>query len=69
MRYSWTAEEVDQKLSQIMKDIHDTCVKFGKEGDKIDYVKGANIGGFIKVAEASVLRDTYKKLKVKVKAD
>ena len=52
MRYSWTAEEVDQKLSQIMKDIHDTCVKFGKEGDKIDYVKGANIGGFIKVAEA-----------------
>mgnify|MGYP000824257388 CR=1 FL=1 len=52
MRYSWTAEEVDQKLSQIMKDIHDTCVKFGKEGDKIDYVKGANVGGFIKVAEA-----------------
>ncbi len=52
MRYSWTAEEVDQKLSQIMKDIHDTCVKFGKDGDKIDYVKGANIGGFIKVAEA-----------------
>ena len=35
-----------------MKDIHDTCVKFGKNGNKIDYVKGANIGGFIKVAEA-----------------
>ena len=52
MRYSWTAEEVDAKLSQIMKDIHDTCVKFGKEGNKINYVKGANIGGFIKVAEA-----------------
>ena len=52
MRYSWTAEEVDQKLSQIMKDIHDTCVKYGKTGDKIDYVKGANIGGFIKVADA-----------------
>ena len=52
MRYSWTAEEVDQKLSQIMKDIHDTCVKYGKEGNKINYVKGANIGGFIKVAEA-----------------
>ena len=52
MRYSWTAEEVDAKLSQIMKDIHDTCVKFGKNGNKIDYVKGANIGGFIKVAEA-----------------
>ena len=52
MRYSWTAEEVDAKLSQIMKDIHDTCVKYGKEGNKINYVKGANIGGFIKVAEA-----------------
>ena len=35
-----------------MKDIHDTCVKYGKEGNKINYVKGANIGGFIKVAEA-----------------
>lgn len=52
MRYSWTAEEVDAKLSQIMKEIHDTCVKFGKSNGKIDYVKGANIGGFIKVAEA-----------------
>lgn len=52
MHYSWTEEEVDQKLFQIMKDIHDTCVAHGKEGDKIDYVKGANIGGFIKVAEA-----------------
>ena len=35
-----------------MKDIHETCVKFGKEGDYIDYVKGANIGGFVKVADA-----------------
>ncbi len=52
MRYSWTEEEVDAKLSQIMKDIHDTCVKYGRDGKKIDYVKGANIGGFIKVAEA-----------------
>lgn len=52
MHYSWTAEEVDTKLSQIMKDIHDTCVRYGKEGDKVNYVKGANIGGFIKVAEA-----------------
>ena len=52
MRYSWTAEEVDAKLSHIMKEIHDTCVKYGKTDDKIDYVKGANIGGFIKVAEA-----------------
>ena len=65
MRYSWTAEEVDQKLSQIMKDIHDTCVKFGKEGDKIDYVKGANIGGFIKVAEAMCAQGHVQKVKGK----
>ena len=49
---SWSAEEVGNKLSFIMKNIHDTCVKYGKEGDKINYVKGANIGGFIKVADA-----------------
>lgn len=52
LRYSWTREEVDKKLQQIMKDIHETCVKWGKEGDYIDYVKGANIGGFVKVADA-----------------
>ena len=52
MRYSWTREEVDAKLHQIMKDIHSTCVKWGKEGDYVDYVKGANIGGFVKVADA-----------------
>ncbi len=52
MRYNWTSEEVDAKLHQIMKDIHDTCVKYGKDGGKMNYVKGANIGGFIKVAEA-----------------
>ena len=52
MRYNWTAEEVDEKLKRIMSDIHETCVKYGTEGDYIDYVKGANIGGFIKVASA-----------------
>ena len=52
MRYSWSAKEVDAKLSEIMKEIHDTCVKYGKGAGKIDYVKGANIGGFIKVADA-----------------
>lgn len=52
IRYNWTAQEVDEKLSHIMKEIHDTCAKYGKNGDKIDYIKGANIGGFIKVAEA-----------------
>ena len=52
MRYSWTREEVDAKLHQIMKDIHATCVKYGKEGDYVNYVNGANIGGFVKVADA-----------------
>ncbi len=54
MRFNWTREEVDAKLHQIMKDIHSTCVKWGKEGDYIDYVKGANIGGFVKVADAMI---------------
>ncbi|MCK4570223.1 MAG: NADP-specific glutamate dehydrogenase [Bacteroidales bacterium] len=53
LRFSWTREEVDAKLQQIMKDIHATCLKYGpKEGDYIDYVTGANIGGFVKVADA-----------------
>ena len=51
--YFWTAEEVDQKLHNIMKDIHENCVKEGKcEDGYIDYVKGANIAGFKKVADA-----------------
>jgi glutamate dehydrogenase (NADP+) len=52
MRLSWSREEVDERLHTIMRNIHATCVKFGKEGDFINYVKGANIGGFVKVAEA-----------------
>ncbi len=52
LRLSWTREEVDEKLQRIMKDIHAQCEKFGKEGDYINYVKGANIGGFVKVADA-----------------
>jgi glutamate dehydrogenase/leucine dehydrogenase len=52
LRLSWTREEVDARLHQIMKDIHTTCVKYGKEGDYIDYVKGANIGGFVKIADS-----------------
>jgi glutamate dehydrogenase (NADP+) len=54
LRFNWTAEEVDEKLARIMKDIHDTCAKFGKKDGKINYVNGANIGGFVKVAEAMV---------------
>ncbi len=52
MRYSWSREEVDAKLHGIMVSIHQTCVKYGKKGDFINYVDGANIGGFVKVAEA-----------------
>lgn len=55
MRYNWTSEEVDEKLHKIMGDIHDACVKYGKEEDGyIDYVKGANIAGFVKVADAMI---------------
>ncbi len=52
MRLNWSREEVDQKLQVIMQDIHETCVKYGQNGAKVDYVKGANLGGFVKVAEA-----------------
>ena len=53
LRLSWTREEVDEKLKQIMKDIHESCVAYGKNEDgSVDYIKGANIAGFVKVAEA-----------------
>ena len=52
LRLSWTAEEVDEKLHTIMVSIHDACVKYGTEGGYTDYVKGANIAGFIKVADS-----------------
>jgi glutamate dehydrogenase (NADP+) len=52
LRLSWSRDEVDHRLHKIMKDIHTACVKHGKEGRKINYVKGANIAGFVKVADA-----------------
>ena len=52
LRYSWTRDEVDQRLQAIMKDIHQSCVQYGKEKEYINYVKGANIAGFVKVADA-----------------
>lgn len=53
LRLSWTREEVDQRLHNIMINIHKTCLQFGKEEDGyVNYVKGANIGGFVKVADA-----------------
>jgi len=52
LRLSWTAEEVDHKLHNIMISIHEACVKYGKTGSYVDYVKGANVAGFVKVADA-----------------
>ncbi len=53
MRLNWTREEVDEKLQRIMSDIHTQCAKYGTQSDGyIDYVKGANIAGFMKVAKA-----------------
>ena len=52
LRYSWTREEVNQRLQDIMKDIHQSCVKYGDEKGHVNYVKGANIAGFVKVADA-----------------
>ncbi|MFN7100898.1 MAG: glutamate dehydrogenase, partial [Flavobacterium sp.] len=53
LRLSWTTEEVDERLHKIMNSIHESCVKYGKNDDGyIDYVKGANIAGFVKVADA-----------------
>lgn len=53
LRYNWTREEVDAKLKQIMEDIHKACLEYGTdENGYVDYVKGANIAGFVKVADA-----------------
>jgi glutamate dehydrogenase (NADP+) len=50
---NWTREEVDAKLHAIMKEIHASCVKYGRDDNgNVDYVKGANIAGFVKVADA-----------------
>lgn len=52
LRISWTREEVDKRLKGIMSDIHDSCVEYGDENGYCNYVKGANIAGFVKVADA-----------------
>ncbi len=55
LRLSWTREEVDERLKGIMKSIHEVCEKYGKDEEGfVDYVKGANIGGFVKVADAMI---------------
>ena len=52
LRYNWTREEVDERLQAIMSDIHKSCVAYGQNGDHVNYEKGANIAGFVKVADA-----------------
>ena len=52
LKYNWSREVVDGKLKEIMSDIHTSCVKYGASKDEINYVKGANIAGFVKVADA-----------------
>ena len=54
LRMNWTREEVDQRLKEIMFNIHSSCVEFGRAGKTVDYVKGANIAGFVKVADAMI---------------
>ena len=59
-RLSWTAEEVDKKLHDIMVNIHENCVKYGTEADGyVNYVKGANVAGFMKVAKAMMAQGIY----------
>ena len=52
MKLNWPEKEVDQRLHQIMRNIHDACVNYGTGDGYVDYVKGANIAGFLKVADA-----------------
>ena len=54
LRLHWSREEVNEKLQIIMRDIHEACVKYGESKEYIDYVKGANIAGFIKIADAMI---------------
>ncbi|MFH2094087.1 MAG: NADP-specific glutamate dehydrogenase [Bacteroidota bacterium] len=60
MKLNWTSEEVDSRLHQIMINIHEACVKYGKDEDGyVDYVKGANVAGFLKVADAMIDQGIY----------
>ena len=54
LRISWSREELDEKLRKIMADIHQQCLKYGQENGQVDYVKGANVAGFVKVANAMI---------------
>ena len=54
LRVYWSREEVDSRLRSIMKGIHEQCVEFGRDGDRVNYVKGANVAGFEKVGRAMI---------------
>ena len=54
LRISWSRSEVDQRLQTIMRDIHEACAKYGGNNGNVDYVKGANIAGFVKVADSMI---------------
>ena len=56
MRLSWSRAEVDNRLREIMRNIHGQCVRWGEDGDRVDYVKGANIAGFVKWFDAIFMR-------------
>lgn len=58
-RLHWTREQVDNKLHAIMRDIHENCVRHGAEGKSVNYVNGANIAGFVKVADAMLSQGVY----------
>lgn len=53
---SWSSEKVDEELKQIMRNIHQACIEYGQEGDEINYIKGANLAGFVKVADAMIFQ-------------
>ena len=59
MRLSWGRDEVDNHLRGIMRDIHDNCVRYGEKAGFVDYVAGANIGGFVKLADAMTQQGVY----------
>ena len=60
MRLSWSAEEVDKRLHDIMTNIHENCVRYGeRDNGSINYVDGANIAGFVKVADAMLQQGVY----------
>ena len=52
MFLSWPRAEVERRLQEVMKEIHRKCVRYGRQGDFVNYVRGANIAGFVKVADA-----------------